>query len=268
MRPVSKFAAGILAVVVAASSTQAALLFSDSFNYLDSTAIVGQTPTVGGAWAQTGTGTNGPVAVNNGAINIIQGPSSTYAQDVNAPFDGGYTAGVGSKLYASFDLTVTNAAATVTDVYFAHFLQGTSSFVERLYVTAPAADSGYRLALTNGSTALATNTGAVRSDDLAFGTTYKVVLSYDYDAKAGSLWINPTSESSASLTPTDTGFQTAVVAFAFRQGSPSGAVTTTQTIDNLLVGTTFGDVVSVPEPASIGLLGLGAVGLLRRRSSR
>lgn len=256
--------AGVLAAGALATSSQAAVLVSEPFNYADGTPIVGQTPPIGGTWAAH-SGANGPVTVNNGSINVVQGASSTFAQDVNVPFADGFADGTGTTLYASFDVTVSNAAASVTDVYFAHFLQGTSTFDERLWVTAPAGASGYRLALTNGSTALATNTGAVKSDDLAFGTTYKIVMSYSYDSLSGSLWINPTSESSPSLTPTDTGFKNAVIAFAFRQGSPSGSTTTTQNIDNLMVGTSFADVISVPEPASLSMLGLGAVAMIRRR---
>lgn len=256
MRPVSKFAAGILAVVVAASSTQAALLVSDSFSYPDGTALVGQTPPTGGTWAAH-SGTTGPVTVNGGSIAIVQASSAT--QDVNVPFAGGYTLGAGLKAYASFDLTVADPGSVVSSQYFAMFLQGTSNFDGRIWITAPTS-SGYRLAISNDNS-ITDNDGEVFTTDLAFGQTYKVVSVYDYDAKAAKLWIDPADESSASIAPTDPGFSDASAAYAFRQAGGNS----TQTIDNLKVGTTFADVVSVPEPTSAGLLGIGALGLIRRR---
>jgi hypothetical protein len=164
--------------------------------------------------------------------------------------------------YAGFDVTV-DASAAPGSVMFAHFLQGTTNFTSRLWVTAPTA-SGYRLALSNDSS-ITDADGEVFSSDLTLGTSYRVVVSYDFSAGAGTLWINPVDQSSPSLSATDPGFNNAVAAYAFRQGTLSSGGST-QTIDNLYVATTFTEALTgIPEPATAGFLLLGSLFLARRR---
>ncbi len=257
MRFVKWASAAALAVFISASA-QGALLVSDSFPYADGN-LVGQTPTVGGTWAAHSGAGNLPVQVSSGQIVLQQGSGSR--EDVNSSFDGGWTAGTsGNVVYSSFDLSVPDPSATISSTYFAHFLQGTSTFASRLWVTTPTS-SGYRIALTNGSS-LSPATGApAYSSDLAFGTTYTVVTSYDYSTMTGQLWIDPTLASHPSLDATDPGFADAVTAYAFRQSSGN----TIENIDNLKVGTTFYDVTGIPEPSSLCLLGLGGLALMGRK---
>lgn len=244
----------ILAAVAAfglAVSAQAAIEVNDTFTYADGN-LVGNVPAVGGAWA-THSGTTGPVLVSGGKISIVQGA----AQDVNVPFANG-SMGAGDIYYAAFDLTVADPGAAVTPVYFAHFLDGTSNFTSRLWMTIPTT-SGYRLGFSNDSS-ISDADGEVFTGDLSFGTTYRVVSSYNYDTGAGTLWINPTDFSSASISAADPGFSNTADGYAFRQAAGN----TTQVIDNLVVGTSFSDVV-VPEPTMLGLLGLAGLTLVSRR---
>jgi hypothetical protein len=82
------------------------------------------------------------------------------------------------------------------------------------------------------------------------------------------MWIDPATEASPAIDPTDPGFNNAITQYAFRQGSPATGGTT-QSIDNLVVGTAFGDVVPVPEPASLSMIALAAAPLVgRRRATR
>jgi PEP-CTERM motif len=240
------------------ATTHAALLAVDTFTQPDGTNLLGTTPDIGGTVA-TQSGTTAPILIENDAAVVNE---ATGVQDDNVPFatqSPAFVVGAGTVLYSSFTVNVPQPTGTLTTVNFAEFLQGTSSFLSRVFVTTPTT-SGFRIGLAQGST-LSAATG-VFSSDLTFGTTYTVVTSYDFTNKNGMLWIDPTSTSAASLgTTTDAGFSDAVTAYAFRQSASTGNVIIS--VDNLQVGTSFADV--VPEPATLSLLGMGAIGMMARR---
>jgi hypothetical protein len=253
-----------LALAVLASNANAAMLVSETFSYADG-GLVGKDPPAGGAWsAFSGVGAT-PILVTSGTVAVQQGAGSR--EDDSVPFEGGFTAVAGTVLYSGFDLTVADPAVTpLVDVYFATFLAGTSSFDARVWITAPTT-SGYRLAISNDNS-ITDADGEVRTGDLAFGTTYRVVTKYDFTAKTGTLWINPVDESSASFAATDPGFSDAITAYALRQATGN----TTQVLDNLYVSTTFVGAqtgVEVPEPVSFGLLTIAGltIATFRRRTT-
>jgi hypothetical protein len=239
---------------LAASPALGALLVNEDFTHPDGN-LVGQTPTPGpgATWAAHSGGGALPVQVLSGQITLAQGAGSR--EDVNAGT--GATMGAGDKWYSAFDLTVPTVTGAITDVYFAMFLTGTSNFDARIWLTAPTA-SGFRLAISNDNS-ITDLDGEVRTGDLAFDTKYRVVTVYDYTAMSGKLWINPVLESDPSFDPTDPGFSDAAVAYAFRQAAGNS----TQVIDNLMVGTTFGDV--VPEPTTLALLAAAGMMFWHRR---
>ena len=233
------------------------MLVSETFSYADSS-LNGKDPPIGGVWGAH-SGTAGQVQVTSGQISIVQ---TAQSEDVNVPYEGGFTLGAGGALYSGFDLTVPAPTGAVADVYFAMFLTGTSNFDARVWVTAPTAN-GYRLALSNDNS-ITDGDGEVRSGDLAFDTTYRVLTKYDFDAKKGTLWINPVLESSPSFVATDPGFSDASIAYAFREAAGN----TTQIIDNLYVSTTFVGAqtgVEIPEPASFAVLTIAGLALASSR---
>ena len=232
-----------------AGAANAAPVAADTFTYPNGNLVGNDSWT-----AHSGAG-NVPVQVVNGTIQVAQGAGSR--EDVNkaiTPISAGQT------YYSGFDLTVTGTAGTaVTDTYFTHFLSGTSTFRDRVFVTA-GTGGDYTLGISDAGSAPDTKL----TNNLTFGTTYRVVASYSFDTGAIGLYFNPTAASAPSLTGTGA-VGTAIDSYAFRQSSGN----TTQTIDNLRIGTTLADAItggtSTPEPASIGLLGLAGLTLGRRR---
>lgn len=245
----------ILAVsvlVTFASYADASILVNDNFDRADGN-LVGTAPTPGpgGVWAAHSAAGVIPVQIAGGDIDLLQGSGSR--EDVNTGL--GVAAGAGDVFYAGMDFTNTGGT---TDVYFAMFMEGTSFFNARVWVTAPAAGGDFRLAQSNDNSII-DGDGEAFSGDLSFGTMYRLVIRYDYSAADGQLWINPVNELSPSVEPSDPGFSDEVSAFAFRQAGGNS----TQTIDNLIVATTFAE--AVPEPGTLALLSIGALALIRRR---
>lgn len=139
-------------------------------------------------------------------------------------------------LYASFTIKVVGLP-TGGNTYFTHFLQGTTAFGGKVFVVTNGAASGsFRLAVQNNS-----NTGSnTIPTDLNFNTVYTVVTRYVLGTGLTTLWTNPVSEVSSSLTASDTPNRISPQAYAFRQSTSEGVIH----VDNLVVGTTFADVVS------------------------
>lgn len=255
------------------TAAQASVLVSDSFSYPDGD-LAGNTPdpTNGGVGGGPGIGgtwnVHSPNPASGATLNVSNGAAIVNdaggVQDDNIPFAGGFSAGAGDILSSQFDVSVANPGAAVTPAYFGMFLESTSHFGSRIWVTTasdPTDTSHYRIAMTNGSKLPATSGSGAYSGDLDFGTTYTVGSTYDYTNASGDLWVVPVGQAidfgTGGTAATDTGFSDAMDAYAFRQTGGN----TVMTVDNLIVGT-------VPEPASLGVLAAAAVlGIRRRRSS-
>jgi hypothetical protein len=239
----------LLSMTMSIGLAHGSSLIVDTFDYSDGSL----TTNSGGLWtAHSGAGAKS-IQVSSGVVTLQQSTGS--GEDVNR--NTGLAMGTGDKWYAGFDVTVTGSSAPV---YFAHFLEGSSIFQARTFVTTPTSTGDFTLGLGTGSSATST-----WSTDLSFGVSYRVVVSYDYDSKISQLWVNPALETDPSISVT-AGFSDEITSFAFRQASPTTA--NTQLIDNLSVATTFGEALVVPEPSTFALGGFGLLALLmaRRRS--
>lgn len=233
-----------IVLAVSLVKSQADILYQDDFNSYADGNLVGQ-----GGWAAHSGAGNKPVQVSAGTITLEQSAGS--GEDVN--HDLGATMGAGDKWFYSFDVSVSGSDSTV---YFAHFLAGTF-YDGKLYVT-PSTGPDFTFGLGSSSSSTAVNWAS----DLSFNHNYQVVLAYDYDSGDSTLWVDPTSEASTSITY-DGSYSDAVTAMAFRQASPSSD--NYQAIDNLVVATTFQEAltgVPVPEPATTALAALGGLALI------
>ncbi len=190
----------------------------------------------------------GGIAVSGGQLYDGQ----IYSSDVSTLLPGGPYAPVGTDMfYASFTVNFQILPTGNGGYYFAHFKDyGTSNFRARLFALTNNAGTGkFRLGIASAAGSAAyTNT-----TDLIVGTTYTVVMRYvnptnTFAPVSSTLWINPTSEASPSGTANDATTPIAISMYAFRQpGSTTAGIAAsgaTVAIDNLLVGTTFADVVS------------------------
>ena len=215
------------------SESRAAVILSDTFNYPDGVLQnVSSNKWIGHS------GTTNQVDVTRGALNL----TGAESQDVSALLAGQpYATTNGAVLYAGFDLKLT-ALPSKTGSYFAHFKDSTEGFRGRIWaLTNGAAPGAYRVGISSGSSSTA---AAVHNADLQPGVSYKIVFSLAVSNAVATLWINPTSNANTQIS-SEAAAGVPIAAFAFRQATGIGVVT----IDNLVIETTFQDVVPPTETA-------------------
>lgn len=276
-----------LALCATAGPARAALFFVDQFNYAD-----GQLTTFDGTDAFAGDNVSGgawttysplpPATINTGSITMAGGkavlnqPSTEDAEraipnagtDFQTPGETWYFA----ALVTVFDERPDLATSIQKEYFMLVKDTSPSALRSRLYVDNPtvAGTAGYRLAIGASSGA---NNAVNYPTDLAFGTQYTVVVSYEHDTGYSSLWVNPTSPASASVTGTaGASPRTFISALALRQAFfGAGAANTEIHIGALSYGDSFADVLAavVPEPgsATLGLSALAGLAAFRRRRS-
>ena len=108
----------------------------------------------------------------------------------------------------------------------------------------------YRIAIANVTNAIA---GAVPfPQDLVLNSNYVVVTRLVLSNAFSTVWINPTSESSSSVTDTTdiTTNKVNIYSYAFRESSAPGGIVN---VSNLVVGTTFNDAVGITPAASLNI---------------
>lgn len=181
-------------------------------------------------------GTTGQTQVVSGKVQLSQNQTEdVHASLTNGPYSSG-------SLYASFVVNF-SALPSGTGNYFLHFKDnGTTSFRAKVFATTTGAASGsFRVGVANVA-----NSPTTISTDLARSMDYTLVLRYNAATPASTLWINPDSESSTNnrADATDTTTTLGITTIALRQSSASGNGMGVLTLDDLRVGTAFGDVVS------------------------
>jgi len=241
--------AGFLCAGLVANASATVIVY-DNFDYADGS-LVGN-----GGWANH-SGILGDMLVSSGQVVVQHG---TPSEDANVAFSA-----VSGTIYYGIDFSVGNLGAPYTAggdyEYFAHFREG-FNFSGRLDIVPPSSSGDFSVGISSQSS----TAEAVWATDLSYDTFYRAVVGYDQDANIAELWINPAVAGDTSILGADgTDPGDTVVSFALRQSDSTENETVF--VDNLVVGTTFEDVVTaVPEPGTLALLGLGGLlTALRRR---
>ena len=219
-------------------SPQYGVILTDDFNYTDfvlDTALQGAGGPHASPWGHA-SGTNYDLLVINGAAQLSTERSEDLAAGLAySPF----AADSGVLLYASFSITFSNLPTPAGD-YFVHF-QDTitgSNFRDKIYASKTNAAAGFfRLGVANA----ANTVNAQFPLDLTTNQSYFVVTRYNTGTGESVLWVNPNNESSPSAAAQDSTTAAIVGDFGLRQSSGIGI----SYLDNLVVGTAFGDVATI-----------------------
>lgn len=244
----------VIGVAAAASGALGSVLASDDFSYVGAL-------TDNGWVAHSGAGNK--VIMSDGSVATLD-QSGGSGEDDNLGFT---TQGAADTTWAAFDLNLPSSlndpnALGLLDtngLYFAHFKDSGFAFRARTGVVVPSGGGDYGLAINADNSDL--GSGTTWGSDLSFDTTYRIVINWNAGTGESRLWVDPASEASTSISHTGTFVGDLMEGFALRQ---SNDYTGGMTIDNVYIGMSFSDV-AVPEPASLLLLGLGGLALLRRR---
>jgi hypothetical protein len=234
-----KAALAALVLIGTMVAARGSLLFSDNFNYPN-----GCIETDGVWFCYTPATPHQDAFVTNDLLILNQ---DNY-DGVAAPFN---NSGGSSIIYASFNINV-SALPTVKGGYLANFKDNTNDYVCHVFIatTNTVVPGTYQLGVDNFATS---SSQAVWFPlDLATGITYQVVFSYDInnsDPLAGAtLSVNPGSESDFDDSPafaidttTNAGQQNISISqIGLSQYTDQGVAT----IGNLMIGTTYSDVVT------------------------
>jgi hypothetical protein len=246
-----------LSSLIIVPAVPAAVILSEDFNYPD-----GPLVTVSeGRW-KTHSGTGEQAAVVSGCLKLSQ----SLSEDVSALLDGEpYGVEQAEALYVGFLASFSALPSGANGTYFAHFkdASATAGFRGRIFATTNSASAG---ALRLGVAAAANNATDLLPVDLQLNTAYRVVCRMALSDNATTLWLNPASESDPSVTSTDMAVAKAITSFALRQSLSSGAGMGELAVDELVVATTFEEVVTASSsPAIVVRIGREVDGAIRLR---
>ena len=227
----------IIALTSIAAAVQAGSILSDDFNYPNGP-IVGA---AGSPWTNN-SGTAGSMIVTNKELEV----STARTEDIAALLSGGpyMTNGSVPAVYSKFTARFTQVPV-LAGTYFAHFTGETINTDYRARIISSTTNVTSQTVAAAGKfyIGIANNSGTIGLSvpfptELTTGVTYTVVTRFELATGLSTLWIDPTDESSLSVTATQSPAVTNPKYYGFRQSTGEG----TMRIGALRIGTAFSDV--------------------------
>lgn len=222
----------LASVAMLAAPAMAGSLLMENFSYLDGSLVNNS----GGNWLMhSGTFT----AATD--IQVVSG----YAEGnmANTPDDNRLLSTPRTATdvtYSCMQVRIPDPGVTPGPSYFAHFKNASTGFTARVFVGPK--DATFTFGLSVGS-----GTVAYWPVALSYGTWYTVATSYDAATGAARLWVDPTDESSPSITDGGVYASQVIVSYGLRQASVTSHNYKFD-VDDLSVGTTFMDACETPVP--------------------
>ncbi|MCW1884920.1 hypothetical protein OKA04_09290 [Luteolibacter flavescens] len=251
-------------------ASQAALIATERFDYADGS-VVGQTGGTGWNYERNDEPAAPPQSPSNwnnefGTHSIVSSALVTNSGGVRREF-GGATEGTGSdsnEREGAFRASGTMFFSVSYTAVTAGQWSGVSSYdfsgpgAEKIFWGAPGGgNNGAFFGIdVNGSGQ------TISTIPVVTGQTYTLVGMLDFDADVVALWVNPDSNDTATSYDVSRPYTGGNWSTALRLASGNQV-----RWDDLLVGTSFSDVVAVPE-TSVPLLGLAGAALLLKRRRR
>jgi hypothetical protein len=157
----------------------------------------------------------------------------------------------GTILYTTFTVDFTELPSNAGS-YFAHFRDQSQGFRCRVFATRTGAATGrFRLGIANNSATI--NSATLFPRDLSTGATYTVVTRYNVGSGLSRLWVDPASESEASVDAIDDASLATIYLYAFRQSAGIGSIC----IDDFKMGSSFASILAIQPRLQIVLTGTG-----------
>jgi len=183
-------------------------------------------------------------------VEVVDGEAhlqSSETEDVNTLVAGQpYPAGTNVTLYVSLVVRF-SALPFASGQYFLHFKGNSlSNFRAKVFGFLAQDEPGkIQLGLANSVNSPAATNLAI----LSLGTDYRVYVRYQLSTATATLWVNPESELSPSVTALDVASSATLTSLALRQDAGIGGLT----VDELKLGTTFADVYGPPILVAPGI---------------
>jgi len=206
------------------------VILNEPFDYPDGTLL-----NLTGLWIPHSGTNDGPVTVNGGKAQLI----TTNREDINITYNSPTVRiADGVILYARVDVNFVSAPTSANGSYFAHYL-GTAggSFRGRIFAGRRDLPAGqFQIGLANNSATASVWHPTV----LTTGEPVTILVRYNVSTGISTLWVNPSNETSPSVTGTDSPFPNDMVSFALRQDTGFGSLD----VDAIKIGTAYADVLT------------------------